>query len=59
MPTMLSLRQVSERLGLHVNTVRRYVNKGLFPIVRFEKAIRVEEKDLEKFIRTRKQRIKK
>lgn len=59
MPGMLSLKEVSERLGLHINTVRRYVNEGLFPVVRFEKAIRVEEKDLDRFIRARKQKVKK
>lgn len=55
MATMLTLKEVSERLGLHINTVRRYVNKGMIPIVKFERAIRIEERDLEKFIKARKQ----
>ena len=59
MTTMLTLRQVSERLGLHINTVRRYVDKGLIPAVKFEKAVRVEQRDLEKFIKARKQAAKK
>lgn len=59
MTTMLTLRQVSERLGLHINTVRRYVDKGLIPAVKFEKAVRVEERDLERFIKARKQAAKK
>ena len=55
MATMLTLKEVSERLGLHINTVRRYVNKGMIPIVKFERAIRIEQRDLEKFIKARKQ----
>ncbi|MBA7604082.1 hypothetical protein ES703_11200 [subsurface metagenome] len=59
MPALLSLKEVSGRLSLHINTVRKLVSQGLIPIVKFEKAIRVEESDLQKFIRTRKQRVKK
>jgi excisionase family DNA binding protein len=59
MPALLSLKEVSERLSLHINTVRKFIDQGLIPIVKFEKAIRVEERDLEKFIRTRKRRVKK
>jgi len=59
MPTMLTLKEVSERLALHINTVRKYIDQGMIPIVKFEKAVRIEERDLEKFIRARKRRIKK
>ncbi len=59
MPALLSLKEVSERLSLHINTVRKFVYQGLLPVVRFEKAIRIEEKDLDKFIRARKQKVKK
>ena len=59
MRALLTLKQVSERLGLHVNTVRKYIGKGMIPVVKFERAIRVEEKDLEKFIKARKQTAKK
>ena len=55
---MLTLKEVSERLGLHINTVRRYVDKGMIPAAKFEKAIRVDGKDLEKFIEDRKQGVK-
>lgn len=55
---MLTLKEVSERLGLHINTVRRYVDKGMIPAAKFEKAIRVDEKDLEKFIENHKQGAK-
>ena len=59
MPGMLNLTEVSERLSLHINTVRKYVKQGLIPIVKFEKAIRVEERDLDRFIEARKQKVKK
>lgn len=55
MSALLTLKQVSERLGLHVNTVRKYISKGMIPVVRFERAIRVEGRDLERFIKARKQ----
>ena len=58
MSRMLTLKQASERLGLHINTVRRYVQKGMIPAVKFEKAVRIEEKDLEEFVKERKQGAK-
>jgi len=59
MPTMLTIKQISERLGLHENTIRRYISEGKIPIVKFDRAVRVEEKDLEKFIKVRKRAAKK
>jgi len=54
MSRMMTLREVAERLGLHINTVRRYIEEGKIPVVKFDKAMRVEKEDLEKFIRERK-----
>jgi len=59
MARMITLKEVAERLGLHINTVRRYIREGKIPAVKFDKAIRVEEEDLEKFIRERKMGEKK
>ena len=58
MPRMLTLQKVAERLGVHTNTVRRYVDKGMIPAVKLERVWRVEEKDLEDFIKLRKQRVR-
>lgn len=55
---MLTLQKVAERLGVHTNTVRRYVDKGMIPAVKLERVWRVEEKDLEDFIKLRKQRVR-
>lgn len=59
MPALLNLKEVAERLSLHIGTVRKLVYQGQIPIVKFEKAIRVEESDLRRFIRARKRRLKK
>ena len=34
MPALLNLREVSERLSLHIGTVRKLINQGLIPIVK-------------------------
>ena len=49
---MLTLQKVAQRLGVHINTVRRYVGKGIIPAVKLERAWRVQEKDLEDFIKS-------
>jgi len=56
---MIKLKEVAERLGLHINTVRRYIQEGKIPVVKFDKAMRVEQEDLEEFIRERKTGVKK
>jgi len=59
MSRMIKLKEVAERLGLHINTVRRYIQEGKIPVVKFDKAMRVEQEDLEEFIRERKTGVKK
>ena len=56
MTKMLTLKEAAGRLGLHLNTVRKYVDRGLIPVVKYDKAVRIEEKDLENFIEVRKGR---
>jgi len=56
MSKMLTLREVSELLNLHINTIRNYVKKGKLRAVMFGRVWRVEEKDVE---RVRKQGVKK
>lgn len=55
---MLTIEEVAERLKLHPNTVRRYARWGKLPAVKFGRVWRVEEKDLEDFVRARKQELK-
>ena len=52
---MLTLKQVSERLSLHVNTVKKYVNQGMLPVMRVGRIMRLDERDLEKFIEDHKE----
>jgi len=59
MSRMLTLKEVSERLNLHINTVRNFVDQGLITRVKMGKAVRIDEKDLNEFIKTRKRRVKK
>lgn len=55
---MLTLKEVSERLNLHINTIRVYVKKGIIPAIKFERVWRVDEKDLEEFLNERKRWVK-
>ncbi len=55
MSRMLTLKQVSERLSLHVNTVKKYVNQGMLPVMRVGRIMRLDERDLEKFIEDHKE----
>lgn len=55
---MLTLKEVSERLNLHINTIREYVKKGIIPAIKFERVWRVDEKDLEEFLNERKRWVK-
>ena len=59
MSEMLTLTEVSNRLRLHINTVREYAKKGRIPAIKLERAWRVEEKDLEDFIKARKRGVRK
>jgi len=56
MSKMLTLREVSELLDLHINTIRGYVKQGKLRAVKFGRVWRVEEKDV---VRVRKQGVKK
>jgi len=54
MSKLLTLKEVCERLRLHENTVREYIKEGKIPAIKFDRVWRVDEKDLEKFIKARK-----
>ena len=56
MSKMLTLREVSESLGLHINTIRNYVKQGKLRAVMFGRVWRVEEKEV---VRIRRQGVDK
>ena len=49
-PSMYSLDQVAERLGLHVRTVRAYVRTGRLRAIRIGKQYRVAREELEAIV---------
>jgi len=59
MSKLLTLEEVAQRLRFHINTVREYVKEGIIPGIKFERAWRVEQDDLEDFIKSRKQKVRK
>jgi len=51
---VLSLKEVAEKLGMHYNTIYKYVRAGDLKAIKFKKVYRIEEQELEKFIRSKK-----
>lgn len=47
---LLGLREVAERLGLSLHTVRRWASQRRLPVVKLGKRVLVAEKDLEKLV---------
>ena len=56
MSKMLTLREVSESLGLHINTIRNYVKQRKLRAVMFGRVWRVSEKEV---VRVRRQGVEK
>ena len=49
---LLTLEQVREQLGIHENTLYRYISKGMLPVVVITRNKRyIRKQDLEKFIK--------
>ena len=59
MTKLLTLKEVCERLRLHENTVREYINEGKIPAIKLDRVWRVDEKDLDVFLSSRKQGVRK
>jgi putative molybdopterin biosynthesis protein len=51
---LLSLKEAAEMLGIHYTTMRQYVRKGKFPVVRIGRLLKIEAKDIEEYIRKNK-----
>ena len=54
---MLKLKEVAKKLGMHYNTIYSYVRSGELKAIKFKKSYRIEEQELEKFIRSKKFKI--
>lgn len=46
---MLTLKEVSEQLNVSRRTVERYIAKGLIVAVKYDKAVRVAQSEIERF----------
>ena len=54
---MLTLYEVAKRLNLHSNTIYSYVRSGELKAIKFKRVYRVEERELEKFIKDKRVKI--
>lgn len=50
-PRLLKVSEVADRLRVCVRTVRNYIRRGLIRVVRLGRAVRVDERDLEEFVK--------
>lgn len=55
--TVLTLQEIAERLKLHPNTLRRYIKERKLAAMKFGRVWRIEEKDLEEFMRANKRGV--
>ncbi|NTU60907.1 MAG: helix-turn-helix domain-containing protein [Caldiserica bacterium] len=51
---LLSLKEAAEMLGIHYTTMRQYVRRGKFPVVRIGRLLKIEAKDIEDYIKNNK-----
>lgn len=51
---LLSLKEAAELLGIHYTTMRQYVRKGKFPVIRIGRLLKIEASDLEAYIKNNK-----
>jgi len=56
--SLLTVKEAAKQLGLSVGTVRNYIRRGMIPAVKFHRAVRIDEKDLERFVEAHKRGIK-
>jgi len=55
----LSPEEVAGKLGIHPNTVRRYLRRGEIPAIKLDRIYRIRIRDLEAFIQKKKREAKK
>ena len=52
MERLLEPKEVSELLGIHLDTVRRYLREGKIKAIKLGNRWRIRESDLDKFLDT-------
>ena len=53
LPRLLTLREVSDTLGISPKTLRRRIDAGQLPVIRDRRIVRVHPRDLERYISAR------
>lgn len=54
---MLTLKEVAKKLNLHYNTVYNFVKSGELKVIKLGRIYRIEEQELDKFIKDKKVKI--
>jgi len=54
MEEYLTTYQIARLLGIHVITVRRWIDKGLLTAYQLDKGFRIKKSDFDKFLESRK-----
>lgn len=52
----LTTEEIAHELGVHIETVRRWIRRGALPVTRFPKFYRIKREDYEEFLK--KQEVK-
>jgi len=53
MEELFTVEEVAERLKLSQKTIRRLIERGDLPAIRFDRVIRIKQADLEAFLEKR------
>lgn len=52
---LLGLREVSERLGISLHTIRRWASQRRLPVTKISNRVLIAERELERFVQDRSQ----
>jgi excisionase family DNA binding protein len=50
---LLTPQQVADRLQVEIRTIRRYIKQGKLSVIRLDRAQRIRQSELERFLRER------
>ena len=56
---MLTIPEVAKRLNMHYNTIYYWCRDGKLPSIQFDRIYRIDEKELEKFLKSKRKVVAK